>query len=307
MLYPLSYAAMKLQRIVSRLCHGVKALKAFFPRRAQVRGAAKHLCFSARLAASLGKDVGNFWLDLLAPGYCRECDKLLESGALSFCTDCLAAVEWIGSACPRCALPLAHPPPVPAAGAPAGAGKPVGCVAGCWECRPFHLHFDLAAAGGLYKGPLRTAVLRYKFHGDRGVVPLLEEALRRAAGSQVLAARLPRAQAIVPVPSHPLKKWWRGRDPVADLARELAPGLGGLPVRPLLRKAKWTRAQVALSGAKRRRNLKGAFSVRPGAAVPRAVILLDDVLTTGTTASQCALALKKGGAEDVTVLAIARS
>jgi predicted amidophosphoribosyltransferase len=122
-----------------------------------------------------------------------------------------------------------------------------------------------------------------------------------------MAARLSQAQAIVPVPSHPLKKWWRGRDPVADLAREVARELGGLPVRPLLRKSRWTRAQVTLSGTRRRRNLKGAFSTRPGARVPRAVILLDDVLTTGTTASQCALALKRGGAEEVTVLAIARS
>jgi predicted amidophosphoribosyltransferase len=172
------------------------------------------------------------------------------------------------------------------------------------------LHFDLAAAGARYDGPVRTAVLRFKFEGDRGVLPLLAAALARAARSDALRDAAREAGAIVPVPLHPWKRFLRGRDPARELARALAAGLARerkVEVVPLLRKVRWTRSQVSLPEAARRRNLRGAFRVRRGAVVPATVILVDDVLTTCTTASRAALALKRAGAERVIVLAVARS
>jgi predicted amidophosphoribosyltransferase len=117
-------------------------------------------------------------------------------------------------------------------------------------------------------------------------------------------------EAIVPVPLHPLKRWWRGRDPVLELSRQLSAELAptrALPVLQLLEKVRPTRSQVKLSGARRRKNLRRSLAVRPGRKVPETILLVDDVLTTGTTASECARALKRRGAKRVLVVALARS
>lgn len=117
------------------------------------------------------------------------------------------------------------------------------------------------------------------------------------------------ADALVPVPQHWLKALWRGWNPVAELAEAIAGGLipRPPPVLPVLRKTRWSAPQVELSGSVRRRNLRRAFAVRPGEKPPRRVVLFDDVLTTGTTASECARALKRAGAQSVVVVALARS
>ena len=121
---------------------------------------------------------------------------------------------------------------------------------------------------------------------------------------------MPQAEAIVPVPLHPLKRWWRGRNSGLLLAEELALGLAPrhrLPVLPLLRKQRWTPPQSTLEVAQRRRNLRNGFAVAPGVRVPPVVVLVDDVLTSGSTASECARALKRGGARRVIVVVAARS
>jgi predicted amidophosphoribosyltransferase len=250
-------------------------------------------------ALPFSRRLGDAFLDVVAPGSCRECGRPVEAGRDAFCGACSTGVAWIGGACPRCGTPLVRPPP-PSAGAPAG----------CGACARLRLHFDLAAAGARYEGPIRTAVLRFKFEGDRGVLPLLRSALDRAARSEAARDAVLAAGAIVPVPLHPWKRFLRGRDPARELAEAFAADLARerkVEVARLLRKVRWTPSQVTLHEAARRRNLRAAFRVRRGAAVPSTVILVDDVLTTCTTASRSALALKRGGAERVIVLAVARS
>ena len=169
--------------------------------------------------------------------------------------------------------------------------------------------FDRVAAAGVYDGVLRSAILRYKFHRDEGVRPFLVEVAARAARRSWIRDHIAGADALVPVPQHWLKALWRGWNPVGELAGSLASGLRSrpLPVLPVLRKTRWTTPQVDLSGIVRRRNLRRAFAVRPGEKLPRRVVLFDDVLTTGTTASECARALKRAGVETVVVVALARS
>lgn len=248
---------------------------------------------AARLVAAgadLARRIGSASLDWLAPSICRECGTAVPPRH-AFCAACIAAIPWTAEACSRCARPLPNPPP--------GA---------CGRCLVRKYAFDRAAAGGPYRRALRTAVLRWKFHRERVVLPLIEGALRRAARSPSVRGLIDEAEAIVPVPSHPLKKWWRGWDPVGELAAGLAESLVAgrrLEVRPLLRKTRWTAPQVGLPAPRRRGNLRRAFRAR--GAVPRTVVLLDDVFTTGTTASECARALKLGGARRVIVLAAARS
>jgi predicted amidophosphoribosyltransferase len=258
---------------------------------------------AASMLAPHARGVGSAVLDILAPGFCRRCGVDLPAGRDGFCPSCLATVAWIGNACPRCAMPLASPPPP---------GSP---IAECGWCLGRNLRFDLAAAGGAYDGALRSAILGYKFQGDRGCLPLIRDALLRAASSETAAAVVAEAGAIVPVPQHFLKRLRRGWDPVGDLALDLSRSLAAarraarsrFPVVRLLAKVRWTPSQVSLPEAARRRNLRAAFAVRARSGVPPAVILLDDVLTTGTTVSRAALALKRAGAETVLVLVAARS
>ena len=180
----------------------------------------------------------------------------------------------------------------------------------CGTCGLLRLRFDWASASGVYEGPMRTAVVALKFQGDLGALDFLKAELTRAALAPSVARAFAEAEAIVPVPLHPLKRWWRGRNSGLVLAKELAAGLAPghkLPVLELLRKRRWTPPQSSLEAGPRRRNLRNAFAPVEGAKIPPVVILVDDVLTTGATASECARALKRGGARRVLVVAAARS
>jgi ComF family protein len=179
----------------------------------------------------------------------------------------------------------------------------------CAACVDKRFAFDRARAGAEYSGALRTAVLRHKFQSDAGVTALLREALLRAAGApgwEETIAEARRDGALVTVPMHSWKRWSRGWDSVHELSRAVSSALD-LSILPALRKVRRTPPQIALSRQARSKNLSGAFALRRGVQVPPCVILIDDVITTGTTASRCARVLKRGGALHVAVLAVARS
>ncbi len=119
------------------------------------------------------------------------------------------------------------------------------------------------------------------------------------------------APLLVPVPQRLSRRLRRGYNPAGLLARRAARSLGLTCLRWGLVKLRATRDQATLADAAlRRTNVTGAFRAsRPGAAAVcgRAVILVDDVLTTGATAADCARALHDAGARDVRVLAFART
>jgi ComF family protein len=132
----------------------------------------------------------------------------------------------------------------------------------------------------------------------------------------LLAQALPREagfDAIVPMPLHWRRRWQRGFNQSELLAREIA-RRWSVPVSNAIRRRKATAPQAGLTSSQRRKNMQGAFSVKQGRfAVKRRkpldgmrVLLIDDVLTTGATASACARALKRAGASHVTFLALAR-
>lgn len=115
---------------------------------------------------------------------------------------------------------------------------------------------------------------------------------------------------IVPVPLHWRKRWDRGFNQAELLAREVAKQRR-LPVLKALRRKRATAVQASLARAGRRRNVAGAFTLRDAAQSATQlkdarVLLIDDVMTTGATASACAAALKRAGARSVTLLTLAR-
>lgn len=130
---------------------------------------------------------------------------------------------------------------------------------------------------------------------------LLEECLHR-----VSPIRRPRW--IVPIPLHGKRLRARGFDQTQRLGRELS-RLTAIPLRTALRRARATTPQVGLSHAQRTANLKSAFELKAGSGLEGArVLLLDDVLTTGATASEAARVVREeGGADEVHVLTLARA
>jgi ComF family protein len=111
---------------------------------------------------------------------------------------------------------------------------------------------------------------------------------------------------IVPVPLHWRKRWRRGFNQSELLAREVSKRRG-VPLGKALMRVRPTDVQAGLAMAGRRRNVTGAFAARPGADLKgKRVLLIDDVMTTGATASACAAALKRGGASSVSLLTLAR-
>jgi len=180
-------------------------------------------------------------------------------------------------------------------------GFPLDSEGRCALCRGGLRGFDAAYCFGAYEGTLRELIHLYKY----GRVRTLWQPL---AG--LLAAALPldeRFDAVTPVPLHWRKQWQRGFNQSDLLARAIA-RRRGIPVVAALRRTRATQPQAGLSNTRRRSNVAAAFRCRRGAQTlaGKRVLLIDDVMTTGSTAAACARALKQAGAAGVVLLTLAR-
>jgi ComF family protein len=133
--------------------------------------------------------------------------------------------------------------------------------------------------------------------------------LARVLG-ELTARAIPREHRfdlIVPMPLHWRKRWSRGYNQSELLAKEIA-RRWGVPVANIVQRVKATAPQAGLSNSKRRLNVRAAFRIRKGSNIKGLrVLLIDDVVTTGSTASACASVLKRAGASHVAVAAVART
>jgi predicted amidophosphoribosyltransferase len=213
-------------------------------------------------------------LDLLLPRRCAVC---LDSGE-ALCRRCDGRLVRLPSPlCDRCGAPGAWP------------------VRRCPECAGRRISFASARAALLYDAPARALVLAWKERGRRDLTHLLATIV---AG--VVAG--PEADAVTFVPGDRDRVLRRGHTPPERLAWELA-GHWRLPVQPLLVRSHRL-PQRRLSLPDRLTNVGGAFAA-PG-AVPRRLVLVDDVYTTGSTVNACASALRRSGANRVDVVCLAR-
>ena len=176
----------------------------------------------------------------------------------------------------------------------------------CMECRIFAPDYpnrkkrtqflDSFAAVWYYEGNVRKSILRYKFYHARHYAPGYGRLLGRR-----IAEVYPEGFDILSwVPVSPLRKLTRGYDQAALLAKAAGAELGIKPV-PLLKKIRHNRPQSGIAQeAKRRANVLGAYRVtNPETVRGKRILLLDDVLTTGSTAGECARMLKTAGAKEV--------
>jgi len=170
----------------------------------------------------------------------------------------------------------------------------------CSLCRRGLLGFDAAYSFGAYEGVLRDLIHLFKYARIRP--------LERPLG-EMLASAIPRDRtfdAVIPVPLHWRRRLQRGFNQ-SRLLGAAAARRYGVPVVEALRRGRATAAQAGLTNARRRENVAGAFTVKRKEAVAgRTILLVDDVMTTGATASACAAALKRAGARYVALLTLAR-
>ncbi len=225
---------------------------------------------------------------LFAPA-CAACDEPLEHPTR-------------GAVCDRCwssILPIT-PPLCDRCGDPLASWREWSVDRGvCPRCRRVSRPLDRARAIGAYDGALRAIVHALKYDGRRSLARPLG-ALMQVRGDDVLAG----AACAIPVPLHPSRRRSRGFNQAADLAAHV-----GLPVVHALKRARRTKIQADLPAAQRHRNVRDAFALTRAAdrLVGAAVVLIDDVSTTGATLDACARVLKESGVREVRALTAARA
>ena len=157
-------------------------------------------------------------------------------------------------------------------------------------------------AAGAYAGPLRDAIHRLKYRGERG----LAHELGGLVAAQLVRdlARGGAHDAVVPVSLHPARAKERGYDQ-AMLLSEVIADAAGLPLLGALHRVRAGAAQVSLDRAARLRNVAGAFVARAGALAGLRVVLVDDVATTGATLRAAAAAARAAGATAIGAYVVA--
>jgi competence protein ComFC len=171
----------------------------------------------------------------------------------------------------------------------------------CLNCLDFEWDFDCARSLFASKGLVREVIHRFKYNGAEFFQPLLNQWVR--VYSSVFKGS---PDWIVPIPLHPLKERERGFNQAECLAEAVAGVLGVPMIRDAVQRVKNTETQTHLSRTKRLANMNGAFTLRGNQRLMGTVMLVDDVMTTGATASACASVLKKSGASKVNVFTLAR-
>ncbi len=220
------------------------------------------------------------------PPLCMLCGEAGEDG-LDLCGECIAALPWLGNACPVCALPL-----------PAAA---VGVR--CGRCRGARSALTSAHGVFRYEWPVDGLLRRFKFDGDLVAGRLLSQLMARRLGSSPFASVDAGCAVLVPIPLHATRLRARGYDQAGELTRSLSHVLQQ-PWGFALRRRVATQAQSALQASARRRNVHDVFdSVAP---VPHHVVLVDDVMTTGATLRSAARTLRQAGASRVDAWVCAR-
>jgi len=206
------------------------------------------------------------------------------------CAACLEPPEPFSPefCCARCRAPFLNAAPLDEHGL-------------CALCRLGTTSYDQCWSYGLHEGRLRDLIHLFKYSSMRPLASVF---------GQWLAAAYPRMErfdALVPMPLHWWKRLRRGFNQSELLTRELSHRIG-VPVLRVARRRRATAAQTGLSPAQRRENVRGAFEVpHPAAVRGLSMLLVDDVLTTGSTVNACATALKRAGAARVSVLTLSRA
>ncbi|WP_081460240.1 ComF family protein [Anaerolinea thermophila] len=219
-------------------------------------------------------------VDWLFPPYCLDCGTLGER----WCETCQQKISLLAPPlCERC-------------------GRPVELAGLCVECQHAPISMDAIRSCYAYEGIIREAIHRLKFEKDLGLAEILANALIK-----VLSMQDWNIDVITSVPVSPARMKERGYNQAEMLAFPLALNTGVPYKRSLLKRVKDAPSQVGLSKEERRENIREAFEGLPQASQYSSVLVVDDVVTTGSTLQSCALALREQGVKQVYGLTLARA
>jgi ComF family protein len=232
--------------------------------------------------------LGRAVVDGVLPPRCLACGETVDE-IDALCGACWAAISFFAPPwCAICGMPFPHP---------------MGEAAVCADCARGPRNWDRARAVLRYDRHSRRLVLMLK-HGDQTHLAGAFGRWMHRAGGEVLAD----ADLLMPVPLHWTRLFGRRFNQAALLAQAIR-GAGGPPVAAdwLVRRRR-TPSQGTFGPLARARNVRGAFALRRGRSVAgKRVVLVDDVLTTGATAEECARVLRRAGAASIGVLVLARA
>src|SRR5436305_11247464 len=229
-------------------------------------------------------------VSLLYPPVCTICGRSIRAGEY-LCGDCETRVTRIVPPfCQTCSEPFE--------------GSITGAFT-CANCAHRTIHFGAAVAAYRSRGIVREIVHDFKYGRQIHLRHIVARWLYAALDDERL--REHRFDIIVPVPLHPTRQRERGFNQASLLAESLSAQIS-TPSKPLLERIRYTTTQTALDRAERMENLHNAFRLRKNADVRGLrVLLIDDVLTTGSTLSECARVLKRAGATSVHAATAARA
>ena len=227
-------------------------------------------------------------VSLCYPPFCVGCNKSLDQDWL--CQDCQrSAVRITSPFCQICSRPYA--------------GE-IGGPFSCPDCEDNPPAFDCVATGYQATGVVRDLIHRFKYSGEFHLRNVLAAWLKEALSDSRITQEP--FDAFVPVPLHPTRIRERGFDQIGALVEVLGKR-SNHPIWPCLRRSRYTESQTRFSRKERLQNLRNAFELRKGTSVlGKRLLLVDDVLTTGSTLDECARVLMGHGAKSVRAVAVAR-
>ena len=219
-------------------------------------------------------------MDWIYPPVCASCG---EPG-YRLCADCQAKIQYLtGKRCAICGEPLKSRREL------------------CAECQsnppPYCAMRNLA----VYEGVMRDCIHALKYDSNQGLGEFFCDSL-----TALVVAGGWTPDLVMPVPLSPGRMAERGYNQAASIAKPLAARLG-VRYHPFgIERTRDTPSQVGLSGEARRRNVEGAFKALPEVVNGKVVLIVDDVMTTGSTMEACAKALQGAGAKGVYCLTLGR-
>ncbi len=223
-------------------------------------------------------------LNFIMGQHCLLCNQAIKNPSVDFCPNCLKDLPVVLHGCQQCGVALE-----------------MERVSHCGHCLTAPPNYDRVISAYSYASPVRQLMARYKFQRQLSLAPIFASALMQ----QIKRPDI-RIEALLPVPLHAMRLRQRGFNQAIELAKPIAQAY----LKPLLlksiRRNRNTDSQLNLPAKQRAGNVRGAFEyIQPIKA--KGIAIIDDVMTTGSTANELAKTLKLNGVEYVEVWCIARA
>jgi ComF family protein len=226
------------------------------------------------------------------PPRCVLCRCPGQPPAFDLCADCEAEIPVVPNPCRRCGLSRKD--------------EVDETAEGCARCRALDLPYSRCVAPWAYEFPVTQLVQALKYEGALANARVFGTRMVRQAASEN-GAPWREAALVVPMPLHPSRLVERGFNQSHEIARVVSRLLDLRLAGPGLRRIRATAPQVGLSRQERAGNLSGAFAADANIVAGQHVVLIDDVVTTGSTAIAAASTLQAAGAASIAVWAVARA